>query len=163
MLRQVAVALISSILGVACATAPSPPAGADEFEHSSYVSADLADVATSMEIDPRANYWLDASHAKYMSVVTYTGAIRPIDSNVKRLITMWAKALQHPDSLPAVFNYEVQVAQAGKFYWMPIQDVLVAPWREEMRKGTEAEVYLLLMGAYETVPVFTVASFSTKV
>jgi len=66
---------------------------------------------------------------------------------------MWAKAMQHPDSIPSVFNHEIQVSQAGQTYWMPIQDVL-KPWREEMRGDTEAEVYLLLM---------TFASFSAKV
>lgn len=177
MLRPLAVALASSALAVACVTtparrdvAPTSATGsnatettADEFDHSSYVQAELADVAAGMEIDPRVNYWLDASHAKYKATVTYTGEMRPIDPNVKRLITMWATALQHPDSVPAVFNNEVQVFQAGKTYWMPIQDVLVAPWREEMGPGTEAGVYLLLMGAYERAPVFTVASFMAKI
>ena len=138
-------------------------AAADEFDHASYKPAELADVAAGMEIDPRANYWLDASHAKYRAEVTYTGAMRPINPQVKQLITYWAKALQHPESVPAVFNHEVEVAQAGQTYWMPIQDVLVAPWQEEMRAGTEAEVYLLLMGAYQRAPVFTVASFSAEV
>jgi len=138
-------------------------AAADDFDHASYKPAELAEVVAGMEIDPRVNYWLDASHAKYRAVVTYTGAIRPIDTSVKQLITYWAKALQHPESLPAVFNHEVEVTQAGQTYWMPIQDVLVEPWKAEMSAGTEAEVYLLLMGAYERAPVFTLASFSAKV
>jgi hypothetical protein len=163
MLRHTAVALLSSLLAVACATTPPSPADAEGFDHSSYSPANLADATTSMEIDPRANYWLDASHPKYESVVTYSGAIRTIDPNVKRLITMWAKAMQHPDSVPDVFNHEVQVTQAGQTYWMPIQDVLLDPWREEMRRDTKATVYLLLMGAYERVPVFTIASFSAQV
>ncbi len=177
MLKHLTVTLISSVLLGACATAPATPDvarmdalsraptadSADDFDHSSYTPVNLADVATRMDIDPRVNYWLDASHAKYKANVTYTGAMRPIDPNVKRLITMWAKALQHPDSVPDVFNHEVQVSQAGATYWMPIQDILIKPWQEEMRAGTEAETYLLLMGAYEKIPVFTVSSFSSKV
>ena len=150
-------------LALVFAAAPAPAAAADEFDHASYKPAQLADVAAGMEIDPRANYWLDASHAKYRAEVTFTGAIRPIAPGVKQLITYWAKALQHPESVPAVFNHEVRVIQAGRTYWMPIQDVLLAPWREEMRAGSEAEVYVLLMGAFERAPVFTVASFSAKV
>ncbi len=161
MLRHVAVALLSSLLTVACATAPARQA--DGFDHSSYLPAALADATASLEIDPRANYWLDASHPKYESVVTYTGAMRPIDPNVKRLITMWAKAMQHPNSVSDVFNHEVQVTQAGQTYWMPIQDVLLEPWRDEMRGDAKANLYLLLMGAYERVPVFTIASFSAQV
>ncbi len=138
-------------------------AQAGEFDYSSYKATELLPVVAEMEIDPRANYWLDVSHAKYKTEVTFTGAIRPIDANVKQLITYWAKALQHPDSIPAVFNHEVQVTQAGQTYWMPIQDVLFVPWQEEMLKGMKAEVHLLLMGAYDRAPVFTIASFSAKI
>ena len=163
MLRHIAVALVASLLTVACATIPAPRDGAEEFDHSAYLPAELGDITASIEIDPRVNYWLDASHPKYEAAVTYAGTIRPIDPSVKRLITMWAKAMQHPDSVPDLFNYEVQVTQAGQTYWMPIQDVLLKPWREEMRGDAKAKVYLLLMGAYERVPVFTIASFSAQV
>jgi hypothetical protein len=163
MLRHVAVALISSVLIVSCATVPGSPEDEGKFNHSSYLPANLADVIARMEIDPRVNYWLDASHPKYEAVVTYAGEIRQIDPNVKKLITMWAKAMQHPDSVPDIFNYEVHVTQAGQSYWMPIQDVLLEPWREEMRGNARAKVYLLLMGAYERAPIFTIASFSAKV
>lgn len=135
---------------------------ADEFDHSSYKPAELKLVVADIEIDAQANYWLDASHAKYKTEVTFTGAIRPIDANNKQLITYWVTAMQHSASIPTMFNHEVQVTQAGQTYWMPIQDALVAPWQDEMREGMSAEVYLLLIGAYERVPVFTVAAFTAK-
>jgi hypothetical protein len=137
-------------------------ASADDFDDSSYRAGELVDAVAGLEIDPRADYWLDASHAKYNTDVTFTGAIRPIDLGVKRLIVMWTTALRHPESVSAAFKQEVQVSQDGQTYWMPIQDVLVEPWEEEMHEGSRANVYLLLMGAHERAPVFTIAGFSAK-
>ena len=55
---------------------------------------------------------------------------------------------------------EVQIRQGTTNYWMPIQDVLVKPFEGEVRAGDQVDLYLLLMGAYEHAPVFTISEFN---
>ena len=140
-------------------------ASAEDFDQAAYRSADLAEVAAMQkeEIGPESvTYWLDAAHPKYAATVSYTGRSRLIDAGIESLILRWVKAMGHPDRYNEMFKIEVEVRHGLGTYWMPIQDSLVPPWREEMSEGDRAEVQVLLLGAYERAPVFTIAGFERR-
>ena len=53
----------------------------DEFDYASYRSSSLPDAVAQLGVDPRADYWLDASTPKYQAVAVFTGKTRPISPN----------------------------------------------------------------------------------
>jgi len=133
---------------------------ANDFDHGSYQTATLADATSNLGIDPRADYWFDASHPKYRTRARFTGRTRQIDPGVHDFVSRWVKAMGHPVEFVQMFRVEVEIEQAGAKYWMPLQESLVEPWEIDMSGPGDADLSLLLMGAYDHVPVFTIASFS---
>ncbi|GAA0887155.1 hypothetical protein [Rhodanobacter soli] len=137
------------------------PVSGRDFDYSSYKTVSLADAAAALAVDPRANYWLDAAHPRYHALATFTGKTRKLAPGVKGFIVMWVKAMQHPAEYVDFFKMEVQIRQGTTDYWMPIQDVLVKPFEDQVRPGDQVDLYLLLMGAYEHAPVFAISGFNT--
>jgi hypothetical protein len=132
------------------------------FDYSAYQPAELADVTNSIadEVDPRADYWFDASHPKYNSVVTLTGKRRPIAPGLKDFISKWVRTMGHPASDIEMFQTEIEVSQGSTNYWVPIQQQLLEPLDTEVTAGEEVRLYILVMGAYLHTPVFSVAEFA---
>lgn len=145
--------LLAALLAIAV------PAHGGDFDYGAYRTARLADIAAGLQIDPRVRYWLDAAHPKYHAVAVYTGRTRVISPGVQAFVKQWASAMQHPVATQRMFVREIEVQQGGVTYWMPIQQALVAPLAREVPAGREVHLYLLLMGAYNRVPVFAVNEF----
>lgn len=137
------------------------PATAGDFDYDSYTTAQLADVSASLEIDPRVNYWFDAAHPKYHTVVTFTGNTRVVSPGVKTYIEKWVKTMGHPVAYYEMFQNEIEVKQGSSTYWLPIQQPLVAPFSREVPANAKVHLYVLLMGALNHVPVFAVSEFNT--
>ena len=137
-------------------------AASADFDYVAYQSASLADVALaqSKEIDPRADYFFDAAHSRYSTVVTFTGKTRPVAAGLARYIEAWAKGFGHPDAYYKMFLNEIEVKQASKTYWLPTQSQLLDPLGREVAPGHKVRLYVLLLGAYKHDPVFGVAEFA---
>jgi len=58
-----------------------------------------------------------------------------------------------------MFKQQMEIKEDKQLYWMPIQDVLVAPFKKEVTAGGQVDLYVLLMGAYRRAPVFAVSEF----
>ena len=138
----------------------TPAVIADEFDYAAYKDSSIAAASSNLEIDPRANYWLDAAHAKYHTIGIFTGHIRPLQLGRRSLLQYWAKAMGHGPETAAMFVSEIEILQDGSIYWLPIQKVLVEPLQHEVALGSRTHLYILLVGAYEQVPVFTVNEFN---
>lgn len=136
------------------------PAICGDFDYGSYQTTQLDQVATSLDIDPRANYWFDAAHPKYHTTATFTGNTRAVTAEFKTYIEAWAKTMGHPAAYHEMFQSEIEVRQGSLTYWLPIQHQLVAPFIEEVPAGTEVHLYVLLVGALNHVPVFAVSEFN---
>lgn len=132
---------------------------AADFDYGAYQPAKLAEVASSLDVDPRADYWFAADYPRYHTQATFTGKIRPIDPGVKTFIAMWIKATGHPVTDAKMFRTQVEIKQDDAVYWLPIQQVLVEPLKKEVAAGGQVDLYVLLMGAYKHTPVFAVNEF----
>lgn len=139
---------------------------AEDFERSAYVSATLAQAAAELHAEigsERPSYWLDPAHHKYTAVVVYTGRSRPLDPGIGKMIGAWVMAMRHPDSYREMFKTEVEVREGKELYWVPIQESLLPPWRDEVSGGAHVEINVLMIGALERTPIFTVAGFTSGV
>jgi hypothetical protein len=137
----------------------APAALGAEFDYAAYKDSSIAAAGSNLGIDPRADYWLDAAHARYHTVGAFTGKIRPLQPGTRSLLQKWAKAMGHGQDTAALFASEIEVRQDGVTYWLPIQQMLVEPLQREVAPGSRAHLYILLVGAYEQVPVFAVSEF----
>ncbi|WP_293003332.1 hypothetical protein [Nevskia sp.] len=136
------------------------PSSGGDFDYGTYKTAQLADVAAGMDFDPRANYWFDAAHAKYHAVVVFTGNTRVVSPGVKTYIEKWVKTMGHPAAYHEMFQHEIEIRQGSFTYWLPIQQQLVAPFGQEVPAGAKVNLYVLLMGALNHVPVFAASEFN---
>ncbi len=131
-----------------------------EFDYASYRSSSLPDAVAQLGVDPRADYWLDASTPKYQAVAVFTGKTRPISPNTKALMSYWATALPESSGHMALFTVEAEMTQDDSTYWMPIQDILLEPLKSEVPAGASVQLYLLLIGATKVGPVFVINEFA---
>ena len=136
------------------------PASAQDFDYSAYKDSSIAAAGSDLGIDPETTWWLDAAHAKFHTIATFTGKFRPVEPGTKSLIDKWAVAMGHDPELAAMFSSEIEVSQDGQLYWLPIQKILVEPLKSEVKPGHETHVYIILIGAYKLAPVFGVSEFN---
>jgi hypothetical protein len=148
-----------ALLLLALLSIARPSVGGD-FDYGSYQTKQLAEVAASLDIDPRANYWFDAAHPRYHTIATFTGNTRAVTPEFTTYIEAWAKTMGHPAAYHEMFRSEIEVRQGSATYWLPIQHQLVAPFTQEVIAGTEVHLYVLLVGALNHVPVFAVSEFN---
>lgn len=135
----------------------SLPAAAQDFDYDAYQPATLSDVVAGAGVHTTA--WIAEGHPRYRTRVTFTGRIRVTPADAKQFIVLWVKAMGHPDAYGEVFQHEIELMQDATRYWMPVQDVLFESFKSEVRAGTEADVYLLLMGGQGDRLVFAVSEF----
>jgi len=132
------------------------------FDFDAYAESSLDEATASLDIDPRVNYWLDASHPRYQTTAHYTGRRRPINTETRKFIEMWVKSFKHPPSYVTLFREEVEIRQGSSVHWMPIQHSLSAPFFDEVQPQERVRVFVLLIGALEHTPVFTISSFTSE-
>lgn len=141
----------------------STPALSDDFDFDAYRPAQVIDIHIYVANHAAGTtHWLDASHAKFNTVAQVTGKRRAILPERKAFIQMWVDYIGHPQSFADMFQTEIEVMQGTASYWMPIQQLLLAPLDEEVAEGQPVRLYLLLLGAYEQDPVITIAEFSAQ-
>jgi len=134
-------------------------ARAGDFNYDAYRTASLVEVADSMGTPPGVGVSIDAAHSKYHIVAVFTGKTRPIATEVRAFVEMWAKSLRHPPEVRELFQFEVELRQGPTIYWMPIQKQLIGPLLREVAPGDEVHLYMLLMGALNRNPVLGVSEF----
>jgi len=135
-------------------------AQAADFDYAAYEDIELSAADVSLPVDPSVNYLLDAAQPRYHTVATYTGKTRHIDRATKSFIATWVKATKHPRSYRRFFQHEVEIVQGSKTYLMPIQEILLSPFKREVVAGTKVHLYVLLMGAASRAHVFAISEFN---
>lgn len=150
-----------NILFVIALLAASPTVAAD-FDYAAYETAQLDEVSNQVKAESTEGYLLLATHLKYHTVATFTGRMRPISPDAKKLIGFFMTSLQHPDEYKQMFELEAEIEQEQNHYWMPIQQVLVEPLGQEVPAGESVHLYLLLLGGYNGIPVFAISEFDAN-
>ena len=131
-----------------------------EFDYDAYPPTQLADVAAALPQHPAE--WIAEGNSRFRTEVVFVGHIRPLSTRRKQFIARWVAAMGYPAADAAVFEQEIELAQDGVVYRMPIQTVLVDQLKSEVAAGGSLEVYLLLMGSERNQLVFAVSEFDAK-
>ena len=82
--------------------------------------------------------------------VTYTGRSRSISPKRKELIKDWVTTifgLERRDERLRLFDTEFLFTETLIEYWLPIQNPLIQPLQEELKKGDEVTLYVSWVGA----------------
>jgi len=82
--------------------------------------------------------------------VTYTGQSRSISPKRKELIKDWVTTifgLEGRDERLKLFDTEFLFTETLIEYWLPIQNPLIQPLQEELKKGDEVTLYVSWVGA----------------
>jgi len=82
-----------------------------------------------------------------------------VPAGTKQFIERWAQALGQPEADAKVFEQEVEISQGSAAYWLPIQNMLVAPLRAEVPAGAQVDLYLMLMGGHAGGIVMAINEF----
>src|SRR5688500_17366685 len=98
--------LLLALLALATSTA-----GAADFDYATYRSAWLSDAAATFQLDPEADWLIDASMKKFHTVAAWTGQHRDITPERRRFVEAWAVALRLPEGTAALFGHEIEVRQ----------------------------------------------------
>jgi hypothetical protein len=82
--------------------------------------------------------------------VTYTGRSRSISPKRKELIKDWVTTifgLERRDEYLKLYDTEFLFTETLIEYWLPIQNPLIQPLQEELKKGDEVTLYVSWVGA----------------
>lgn len=93
------------------------------------------------------------------SKVRYSGEFRPLPDDRRRLIVAWAETMNVP-ATPQVFRLELKINEAGREYWVPVQEVLVPVMRAELKPQEEIELFLIYIGQFNGRHVLLVNAFN---
>ncbi len=102
---------------------------------------------------------INTAEEKYRVQVTHLGGRRPLPESTRTLIVDWARAVGVESQLISAFKQEIEVAEAGKSYWLPVQDVLLPHMGRELAAGDSVRLYVMWIGYVETRWVFLVNEF----
>ena len=130
-----------------------------EFDYSSYKVEDFRNAVSALEKDSNVDYFVETNFAKYRVSAKYTGKMRTINPNTRRLIIQWARALQLPKEYQEQLSYEVQIESEGELYWLPIQTNIIEPFSKEVKVNTTVSLYIVAIGSMKLIPVFGICEF----
>lgn len=165
--------LIALLIGVACLLLPSVAAAQTEWDR--YQPGQLQTLVKRVEVmfplgpDTPEEVTLLAASTDFptRAVVVYTGQVRPISREGATVIADWVQARHEDSTVVSYFRREVLFTEAGREYWLPVQETLVAPMETEVGPGNPLVILATWMGALrkgaELRSVFVVNEFDANV
>jgi hypothetical protein len=95
---------------------------------------------------------VDASTPRYRLDVVWTGQVRPVSAGLATYLEAYR--------IVVPIGQEIQVSTDTKSYWLPIQDVLVPPLKEEVAPNSRVTLYVTFLGCDPDYVAFTVNEFT---
>jgi hypothetical protein len=136
-----ALAWACAVLALAGATA------AAAFDYERYVPASLADAESpSCHSEDRPSTDVDITLAPLRFAAVATTRVRPLSDTAAHLLDMRQRLTGQPTH--AVFSQEVLVHIDGQPRWLPIQDQMLAAWRDETADGAAVTLYAVRAGCH---------------
>lgn len=78
--------------------------------------------------------WVDLGSDPVRARVTYTGTTRPTSEAKERLINLYMASIARAEAAKK-FSTEMLFIEDGAEFWLPVQDVLIPHFRQELLKG----------------------------
>ena len=94
------------------------------------------------------------------STVLYLGKVRNIKRDRRSFIKMWGEtAKKDTAKLAKTYKKEIKVQENGKTYWLPIQEILVAHFKRDVKMKGEVMLFMVYIGTSGKTPIFLVEEF----
>jgi hypothetical protein len=142
-------------------------AQAQDFDFASYRPSSIPNIIK--EHEPtffRNGKVLDAYFStqifKYRINTAFTRELREIRPDKLKFIQKWAKALGQSPEIVELYKYEFLVKQAGRDFWIPVQDRLLPSMGNELKVGQQFKLYIVLAGTVKDQWVFLATEFEAK-
>lgn len=101
----------------------------------------------------------------YRFKVEYQNEFRPISNEKKELLNTLAKSGILNENFISLFETEMLVKDSSKFFWFPVQSLLIGYFKKEISKGEQVNLYSMFAGtvleADQIQWVFIVNEFET--
>ena len=78
--------------------------------------------------------------------VIYSGKSRPIPADKKSLIKFWMQSNSYSEEMLKMFDEEFLFVEDSIEYWLPVQNVLIPHFKEEMRDGETVDLFAAWIG-----------------
>ncbi|HZE64891.1 MAG TPA: hypothetical protein VE056_13490 [Pyrinomonadaceae bacterium] len=78
--------------------------------------------------------------------VIYSGKSRPIPSDKKSLIKFWMQSNKYSEEILKMFDKEFLFLEDSREYWLPVQNVLIPHFKEEMHEGESVDLFAAWIG-----------------
>ncbi len=103
---------------------------------------------------------LHAGGDPFRSTVLFLGKVRNMKPDRRFLIEVWGKSSGMDTAMLAkTYKREIQVRENSKTYWLPIQEILVAHLKREVKKNGEVMLFIVFVGTTGKTPIFLVNEF----
>lgn len=96
---------------------------------------------------------------RYRLQLSTTGVVQALSEPRLSAVLAWGHSLREGASFVKVFTHEIEVEAQGQRFWLPWQDSLVAPFRQELAGGGRLTVNVLLAGAVQSELLLLAISF----
>lgn len=90
--------------------------------------------------------WYDPDSVKAKLRVRFTGEVREVSGQRKRLRDLWFEKMGFPDSASALMQFEAQFVEGDKEYWIAIRDRTLDQIKENVKKGDSLYLNTILAG-----------------
>jgi hypothetical protein len=109
---------------------------------------------TDVRISSRSN--------KYRLLVEYSDSIRIMREPIKKMCDFWISGIMQRPEMKKAYLHEILVQIENKYYWIPIQEVLVSLLKDEVKRGSKFYIYVILIGSIYNDLIFSINEFNTE-
>jgi len=88
----------------------------------------------------------DFGFIKYKVKVINSGKSRDIDKNSLDFISKWSKAAGQDPKMADSYKHEILVQEESQEYWLPIQEILMKPFEEEVKVSKKVNLFIMFLG-----------------
>lgn len=133
----------------------------DAYQQSGFAEIKAAHAEDLLKASREGDYAVSAATFKYRMPVIFTKDLRKLSGNNRTVIKAWQTSLRVPAGFVELYQHEFRAEFGGETYWIPVQEKLLLPMGSELHPGDKFELYVVLIGAINSKPVFLATEFKS--
>lgn len=119
----------------------------EEDPWAKYTPAKLSEVIKALTSSDMQNQnGVDIGSRPLKTRVIYSGKSRSIPADKKSLIKFWMQSNKYSEEIFKMFDEEFLFVEDSAEYWLPVQNVLIPHFKEEMRAGESVDLFAVWIG-----------------
>jgi hypothetical protein len=134
------------------------PMDAEEFKWQDYKPFTIKQAMAEFSHEPINGYAFDFGFMKYKVKVIYSGKSRAINKDTQDFIGLWHKAIGENPKIADSFEHEILVQEESQEYWLPIQEILLKPFENEIKSSQKVDLFIMFLGIMKNGDYFFVVN-----